>query len=94
MTMFWALNGTQLALLIAAVNLLRATRPGDRPLAWTAFVSSFAWAIGACIFAVLIGNLLDPRPIVQGLVALALAGFSLKAALAPSAGQGSGAGIG
>jgi len=83
MTMFWALNGTELALLVAAVNLLRVERPGDRSLALIALVSSLAWAIGAGVFAVLLGNLLDPRPIVQGLTALALAAFSLKAALAP-----------
>jgi len=88
MTMFWALNGTQLALLIAAVNLLRVARPGDRPLAWIAFASSLAWAIGACVFGALMGNVFDPRALTHGLTALALAAFSLKAALAPSPAQG------
>lgn len=87
-TMFWALNATALTLLIAALNLLRMERPGDRPLAWIAFVSSLAWTVGACVFGMLIGNVLDPRALVHGLTALVLAIFSLKAALAPGAAQG------
>jgi hypothetical protein len=88
MTMFWALSATQLTLLIAAVNLLRLERPGDRPLAWIAFAGSLAWAVGACVFGALIGNVFDPRALVHGVSALGLAAFSLKAALRPYANQG------
>ena len=32
--LLWALSGSLAALLLAALNLLRAGRPQDRPLAW------------------------------------------------------------
>jgi len=83
-TLFWALNASTLALLIGAINLLRVVRPGDRPLAWICFASSLAWAIGAFILGVLLGNIFDPRPLTHAVMSLALAGFSLRAALGGS----------
>ena len=86
-TMFWALNASTLAVLIGVLNLLRVVRPGDRPLAWICFASSLAWAIGAFIFGLLMGNVFDPRPMTHFISSLALAGFSLKAALGASPSQ-------
>jgi uncharacterized membrane protein len=81
MTLLWSLCASPLALLIAAVNLLRVERPGDRPLAWISFAGSLSWAVAAFIAGVLIGNVFDPRPMMHWVTALVLAGFSLKAAL-------------
>jgi hypothetical protein len=81
--MLWALCATLLTLLIAAVNLLRVERSGDRPLAWICFAGSLSWAIAAFAFGVLIHNIFDPRPLTHYVTALVLAGFSLKAALKP-----------
>jgi len=81
MTMLWSLCATLLTLLIAAVNLLRVERPGDRPLAWISFAGSLSWAIAAFAAGVLIHNIFDPRPMMHWVTALVLAGFSLRATL-------------
>lgn len=81
MTMLWSLCATALTLLIAAINLLRAARPSDRPVAWISLASSLAWAVAAFAAGVLFGNIFDPRPLMHWVTALVLAGFSLKAIL-------------
>jgi hypothetical protein len=80
-TLLWALSASMLSLLIAAINLLRAGRPADGPLAWIAFVSSLAMASSAFTFGVLIGNVFDARGLINGFAALALAALSVKTAL-------------
>ncbi len=80
-TLLWAESASALALLIAALNLLRAQRPADRPVAWMAFAGSLFWAAAAFTFDKLIGHPLDARGLIHGIAALVLAGFSLKAAL-------------
>jgi hypothetical protein len=81
LTLLWALSASLYSLLVAAVNLLRAGRPTDRPLAWIAGVGSLALSISAFTFGVLTGNVFDARALVNSLAALALAGFSAKTAL-------------
>ena len=87
-TMLWALNASVLGFLVAAINLLRSGRTNDRPLAWIAFAGSLACFVSALTFGLLIGNVLDFRPLIHGVTTLALAAFSLKAALAPSPNHG------
>ncbi len=87
-TLLWSLNASVLGFLVATLNLLRSTRTNDRPLAWIAFAGSLACAASAITFGILIGNLLDFRPLMHYATALALAAFSLKAALAPSPNHG------
>jgi hypothetical protein len=84
LTLLWALSASLFSLLVAAVNLLRAGRPTDRPLAWIACAGSLALSVSAFMFGVLIGNVFDARALVNSLAALALAGFSLKTALGDS----------
>lgn len=83
MTLLWSLCATLLALLIAAVNLLRVERPGDWPLAWISFAGSLSWAVAAFAAGLLIHNIFDPRPMMHWVTALALAVFSLRAAIKP-----------
>jgi hypothetical protein len=87
MTLLWSLCATLLTLLIAAVNLLRVERPGDRPLAWISFAGSLSWAVAAFAAGVLIHNIFDPRPMMHWVTALVLAGFSLIVALKPGNAQ-------
>jgi hypothetical protein len=87
-TMLWALSVTVLTLLVAAINLLRSGRTNDRPLSWIAFSGSLACAVSAFTFGILIGNVLDFRPLTHGIAALALAAFSLKSALSARPHQG------
>ncbi len=81
LTLLWALCGSLLALLLAALNLLRAARPNDRTLAWLTAAGTAAWLAVSAAFGILIGNLLDPRPLVFILIAAGLLAFSLRTAL-------------
>jgi uncharacterized membrane protein YjjP (DUF1212 family) len=81
LTMLWALCASILGLLLAAINLLRSGRAADRPLAWICFSGTLAMAASAFAFGALIGNVFDPRALMNGCTALALAGFSLKTAM-------------
>lgn len=81
MTLLWALCASLAVLLLAAINLLRANRHGDRSLSWICFFGNLAWLAACITFARLLGNPFDIRPGLQGIAALALAGFSVLSAL-------------
>ena len=80
-TLLWSLSGSLAALLVAALNLLRVNRSQDRGLAWVCVAGSVAWAVVAIAFGRLMGSVLDPRALIHAVIALALAGFSLRGAL-------------
>jgi hypothetical protein len=80
-TLFWALTASVLIFLLAAVNLLRSWRPGDRALAILAACASAAYLIITLRFGQLIGNLADPRVILFGVLSLGLLGFGLRDAM-------------
>ena len=79
--LLWAEGATLMLLLLGALNLLRVGRPGDHALAWVSFAGCIGWLIAVMAFGKLIGNYLDFRFLTQGIVTLALAGFSLRTAL-------------
>jgi hypothetical protein len=79
--LLWAECATLMLLLLGALNLLRVGRPGDHALAWVSFAGCIGWLIAVMAFGKLIGNYLDFRFLTQGIVTLALAGFSLRTAL-------------
>jgi len=80
--LFWALSETLLVVLLAAVNLLRTDRPGDRGLAWVAAASSASYVVFSVCFGVVIAhNIFDMRTVAFGLVSLGLTLFGLRAAL-------------
>ena len=81
MSLLWALSATFAVWLLAALNLLRAGRTADRALSWISFAGCIIWIAFVLWFGVLIGNFLDFRPLVNLIIALALAGFSLRSAL-------------
>lgn len=76
MNLLWALSAFFATFLLAALNLLRTGRPGDRLLAWSSFVGCLLQAGFAVTFGRLIGNMLDFRPLVSAIIALVLAAFS------------------
>ena len=81
--LFWSLTATVLILLLAAINLLRAARPGDRALAWITTGANGAYAVVVAAFGLyLVHNPFDPRAVVLTLVSLGLMAFSLRTALA------------
>jgi hypothetical protein len=81
MNLLWALSASFATFLLAALNLLRAGRPGDSSLAWTSFVGCLVQAGFAVCFGLLIGKMLDFRPLVSAIIALVLAVFSLRTAI-------------
>lgn len=79
--LIWALSASFAIWLLAAVNLLRAARKGDRALSWISFAGCLVWIGFALWFGVLIGNMFDFRPLVNVIITAALAVFSLRSAL-------------
>ncbi len=81
-TLFWSLTASLLIFLLAAVNLLRSWRPGDRALAIITACASAGYLVITFRFGQLIGNMADPRVIVFALISLGLVGFGLRDARA------------
>ena len=79
--LLWAECATLAGWLLAALNLLRAGRPADRALAWVSFAGCIGWVFAAVAFGRLIENMLNFRPLINRILALALAGFSPRTAL-------------
>lgn len=85
MALLWAFSASFAVLLLAAVNLLRTSRPADRTLAWVSFAGCLVWIGFVVWFGILIGNMLDFRPLIHLVLTTVLAVFSLRAALRPRA---------
>ena len=81
MSLLWALSGSLAVFLLAAINLLRAGRRGDQALAWISLCGCVAWIGFSACFGLLIGNVLDFRPVINVVVTGILAIFSLRSAL-------------
>jgi hypothetical protein len=78
--LLWALSASFAIWLLAAVNLLRAGRKGDRALSWISFAGCLVWIGFVIWFGRLIGNMLDFRVLVNLIVTAVLAMFSLRSA--------------
>lgn len=78
--MLWALSATLAMLLVAALNLLRIGRPGDRPLAWISFFACIGWLAIVLAFGAISGNMLDLRVVALTIITVALAIFSIRSA--------------
>jgi hypothetical protein len=81
MALLWAWSASLAVFLLAGVNLLRAGRPADRALAWISLGGCVSWMACAAWFGQLIGNMLDFRPLLNFVVALVLAIFSIRSLL-------------
>lgn len=77
-TLFWSLTATLLIVLIAAVNLLRTWRRGDRGLAMITTCASAAYFLATLRFGQIIGNLADFRIILFGALTFGLSAFGLR----------------
>ena len=76
--LLWALTGSLAAFLIAAINLLRAGRPHDRPVAWLGLAGSLAWLAVALCVGKLVGNFLDARVVSNAVNAAVLTAMSIR----------------
>ena len=80
--LLWALCASILIVLVAAINLLRTWRPGDRLLACLAAMGTVCWLVVSVAFGVIINNLSDLRVVVFAILSIGLIIFSVKDALA------------
>jgi hypothetical protein len=78
MTLLWSLCASLFVFLLATLSLIRAGRPHDRALAWVCLVAGLCWIAASLRFAVLIGNLLDFRPLIFGVLTLGLCAFCVR----------------
>jgi hypothetical protein len=86
--LLWTEAAGIMGFMVPAVNLLRVNRPNDRGLAWVSVGGCIGWLIVAVWFGIGLGNLLDPRPLIHGVITLGLLGFSLRTALGKAAVSG------
>src|SRR5690349_14372535 len=77
-TLFWALTDSVLIFLLAALNLLRSARPGDRPLAVITTCASAVYLVISLEFGRLMGDMTDFRVILFGVISLGLTAFGLR----------------
>lgn len=78
--MVWALAVTLAGLLLAALNLLRIGRPGDRVLAWMSFAGCLGWLAEVIGFGVASGKGSQLPIVAMALIAVVLAIFSFRSA--------------
>jgi hypothetical protein len=83
-SLFWSLCAGLLMLLVAAINLLRTWRQGDRAIAWISAAASASYLVVTFGFGRLIGDMADPRVIGFGQISIGLLCFSVSAALRPT----------
>ena len=75
----WSFSGSVAAWLIAALNWMRASRPGDRPLAAWALAGALTW-IGLMLWLMEAAQMWgDPRPWLFIAVSAILAFYSVRA---------------
>ena len=72
MTLLWSLSASLFVFLLAAVNLVRAGRPRDAPLAWLGLIGGLCFIATSLRFGWLIGNVFDFRPLIFILITLGL----------------------
>jgi len=77
-TLLWSLSASALGLLLAGMNVLRTSRPGDGALAALSFAGCMVWLTIVFMFGILIGNVFDHRVLIQASIAIVLAGLSLR----------------
>ena len=74
----WSLGSAVAAFVLGALNILRAGRPDDRPLAAITVVGTFAWMLVALAFGISIHRVLDPRPLSHIIISLFLVLFGIR----------------
>ncbi len=78
MTLLWSLCASLFIFMFGALSFIRAGRPQDSALAWVCLLAGLCWIAASLRFGLLIGNLLDFRPLVFGVVTLGLCAFCVR----------------
>ena len=80
-TLFWSLTASEMIFLLAAINLLRTWRPGDRALAAITAGASAVYLLFTLRFGQIIGNIADFRVVLFGVITLGLTALGIRDAL-------------
>jgi hypothetical protein len=83
LTLLWALCATLFLFLFGAINLLRASRRGDKPLAWICLLSGLAWILAAERFAYLTNRMVDTHVLIVIVVTVVICAFNVGALMTP-----------
>ena len=78
LTLLWALCSSLFIILFGAVSLLRASRPGDKPLAWICLVSGIAWLWAALRFGSITARMLDWHVLIVVIITIGMCVFSVR----------------
>jgi hypothetical protein len=73
----WSLGAALAGLLLGALNIVRASRPGDTTIAILTTAGTFCWILVALAFGKSIGHLLDPRVMGHVVISSVLVIFGL-----------------
>jgi hypothetical protein len=73
MMLLWSLCASLFVFFFAAVNLVRAGRPGDKTLAGICLVGGVCWIAASLRFGMLIGNVWDFRPLIFAVITVGCA---------------------
>lgn len=76
--LLWALCASFAVILLAAVNILRAFRQTDRPLAWICLAGCLVWIGFVLWFGRLLGNMFDWRALTHLILTTVLAVFCIQ----------------
>jgi hypothetical protein len=79
LTVLWALCATLFIFLFGAINLLRASRRGDKPLAWICLVSGLVWILAAVRFGYISDRMADMHVLVVIVVTVVICAFNVGA---------------
>ena len=78
MTVLWALCSSMFIVLFGVVSLLRASRPGDKPLACISLVSGIAWVWATLRFASITERFADWHVLVVLIITIGMCIFSVR----------------
>lgn len=78
LTLLWALCSSLFIILFGAASLLRASRPGDRALAWICLVSGIAWIWAALRFASITDRFVDWHVLIVVIITIGMCVFSVR----------------
>lgn len=73
----WSLGAALAGLMLGALNIVRANRPGDTTISVITTVGTVCWVLTALAFGKSIGNLLDPRVVGHVAISSVLVVFGL-----------------
>lgn len=82
LTLLWALCATLFLFLFGAINLLRVSRRGDKPLAWICLVSGLGWIAVAEDFGHITNRMANTHVLTVIVITVVICAFNVAALMA------------